>query len=138
MTGLVEWLRSQLDADEAIARRAIPGPWQWVTSVARHHRNALIGPGWPYQTVLLAAEMPLSVMDAKHIATNDPAHVMRTVAAHRAILDEHAEGRFGLPGAFERNCIRCVTVAAPCTTVRRLASIYAARAGFDPAWKVEP
>ena len=72
-----------------------------------------------------------TIHDAAHIAANDPAHVLRTVAAHRAILDQH-------PADEEREwrCAECRSLR-PCPTVKLVASIYADRPGFNPSWRAD-
>lgn len=102
-TGLVEWLRSQLDADEA-ANRGVMSLWEGMC-------------GW------------------------SPNQVLRTVAAHRAILDRHHGVEMILPGGrVQWLCAQCdiESDAWPCDDVRALASIYEDRPGFDPSWRADP
>lgn len=115
---LVEFIHSCLDADERIANEVSglyedsPGPGVWVHDDDYRHD---------------------SLMVTKRAVLDD-------VAAKRAILDQH---RFYLGGgAREQLCQTCGgegvmnVVSWPCNTIRLLASAYAHRDGFDPAWAV--
>ena len=70
--------------------------------------------------------------------------ILRTVAAHRAILDEHRpEADIGWdPGPdwcgtcrYDGGLDRFVY---PCPTLRLIAAIYESRPGFDPSWRADP
>lgn len=96
MTRLAEWLTVQVDADEAAARAAWPGPWElrtetggfgpvaWVMMPIPQHEGAGTG---------LTSYVPLGSQDAAtagHIALHDPARALAEVAFKRAILAGHA------------------------------------------------
>lgn len=67
---------------------------------------------------------------AGHIIRHDPARVLPLVAAHREILDLHAECE--LPnGVRTGECRECENVAYPCPTLRALASGFADRDSGD-------
>lgn len=124
---LVERLRAALDRAEEIARAAAAPSlhWRedsaWLTDMLDPlpSQRAERAPGW--QPMITPEEI-------KHIAANDPAHVLRTVAAHRKILDRHA------PVELERTvCEVCssrtwddeeLIGTYPCVDVLALASIY--------------
>jgi hypothetical protein len=84
VTEIVSWLSSVLDDVERVAQRACasgvtPEPWR---------------PGVVYGTVFsdavnVTVAFGRTEAHVDHIAANDPAHVLRTVAAHWAILAEH-------------------------------------------------
>lgn len=136
MTGLVEWLTAQLDADEALARAATPGPWR------RTHlewpRNTSISGGDGRRVVVSCVGFP-SAADADHILANDPAAVLRTVAAHREILDDLIEiDRFKDDERSDEVTraayLQCSLVLRH--AVRRLAAIYESRPGYSKEWKL--
>jgi hypothetical protein len=82
-----------------------------------------------------------------HIIRNDPAHVLRTVAAHREILDRHQPRPYedgGDPPDHDE-CSVCIREISfwmheayheryPCPDVRALARVYRDTPGFDPEW----
>jgi hypothetical protein len=86
---LIDWLRRMIDEDERKAKAATPGPWSWVDPGGKV-KQALVGPGYPYQFVVPSAmgDVYPSVADAEHIARHDPARVLREVEAKRALLEE--------------------------------------------------
>lgn len=110
MADLVEWLEQQLRTDEQIARDAEEAgiddePTFWVGR-ADVWRRAI-----------------------------GPAAVLRTIAAHRAILKLHKVN--ATPGEGCRVCDEYKGydyAPEPCETVRLLAAIYQDRPGFDPSW----
>lgn len=83
--GLVERLRSALALTEEIAHSMPPFPWRFDGDSG----DVLAADG-----VVVAEPWALSTNQERNvgrfIAAQDPAHVLRTVAAHRKILDEHA------------------------------------------------
>lgn len=132
MTGLVEWLTAQLDADEKGAemtwRRLTGRPW---TGESPH---------------------PTERDEEHDLAAMAAARRLRTIAAHRAILGLHEYsvseygGRRSPDAPLEQVRVEyceCQCAAGvigdtwPCLTLRLLAAIYQDRDGFDPSWKVE-
>ena len=94
MTNLASWLLEQIAADEQVAREATEGRWHWVMGgLGKNDRNMLVAdayvPGDGWHTVLRAAEMPLSAVDAEHIARWDPARVLAECAAKRNVVAEY-------------------------------------------------
>lgn len=80
---------------------------------------------------------------ALHIARNDPARVLATCKAHRAIVEEHGSREvasldretWGQPFLVCRRCHEGVRqVVAPCPTLRALASIWADHDSYDERW----
>jgi hypothetical protein len=67
----------------------------------------------------------LRPVDGLHLQTHDPAHVLRTIQAHRKIIDRHKPCRCGEQdeGGACRTCGHC-SKYVPCPDVRDLASIY--------------
>ncbi|NED75367.1 hypothetical protein G3I51_24190 [Streptomyces sp. SID9944] len=134
---LPEWLRTQLDTDEQIARAATPGPWEqsgigeygWGVSFGR------AGAG------VEAEDSDQGRADADHIATHDPARVLREIDAKRHLLDEHqdvndgscgtcVDGQWGYPTHGGSSPQRF-----PCRTLRLLALSYADRPGYRDEWR---
>lgn len=103
MDDLIAFLRARLDEDEATARAATPGPWQW-----RHEHGEPWHPepeGWlDYSGEYITGPDDAATMfgpgmtphaDATHIALHDPPRVLAEVAAKRQIVDayEHWQRR---------------------------------------------
>lgn len=105
-SALTERLRAALDRAEEIARatEVSDGPDQWwsANDLGAHVDEA----------------------DTTFIVANGPAHVLRTVAAHRKILARHhTGGQSPWTGDMTRRCVTCFQ-GFPCESVRDLASIY--------------
>lgn len=128
---LVDRLRAALDAHERIARDATPGPWE-----VEPNRSVRAGDELVVASVTARNLWP-SGHDASFIAINDPAHVLRTIQAHRTILARHIPRSFEHTGATAVWCMACVAIDEinwfddeiayqlfPCDDVRALASIY--------------
>jgi hypothetical protein len=109
VTSLVEWLRSALDEHERIAL------------AAEDLQPAIIG----------AVKIGVRSKFMAFAHANGPAHVLRTVQAHREILDRHA-GTWHFDVIWM--CRKCGNVAAPCADVLSLLRIYRDHPGFDPSW----
>jgi hypothetical protein len=109
---LVEWLTAQLDADEQAARKATSGgPWRIDGMSVRAHDNVLvIRHTWP--------------QEAEHIVRHDPLSVLRTIAAHRAIIDSYRT---------EAVCESDAAVVLE-SALHAIAAIYQDRPGFDLSW----
>jgi hypothetical protein len=92
VSDLALWLTAQLDHDEQVARAAARETtserWSASGGLVYPEDNPSQHPG-PF----LADVYGLPDEVAAHIALHDPASVLRTVAAHRAILAEHLPTR---------------------------------------------
>jgi hypothetical protein len=135
-TGLVEWLRTQLDEDERIARAATPGPWkqarergvEWVSSAE-------------YWAVADCSDADPARENAEHVAAWDPARVLREIDAKRQTLDEHQDANDGACGACVDGHWGYPTHGGsspqrfPCRTLRLLALPYADRPGYHEEWR---
>ncbi|HEX3852631.1 MAG TPA: DUF6221 family protein [Polyangiaceae bacterium] len=121
---LIAFVTARLDEDEHTALAASPGPWHLneegdtvlaVDDIAAAEAFALSG--------------PQQRATAAHIARHDPAHVLREVAAKRAIV------------AYFDLCVRAEsngTAAAVLEAVMiDLASTDAHHPDFKPQWRVE-
>jgi hypothetical protein len=145
VTDLLSWLRSALDLQAEIARAATPGPWRQgsITEFGTADVHALND-----RVTAAYSEPCCAAEDALHIAYNDPIMALRTVAAHREILDRHAP-RPIINGSSEPRGVECSVCVAdvnfwvdsidyedwPCADVRSLAAIYReSHPGFDPSW----
>ena len=121
MTDLVSWLTQQIDYDEDVAEIAIAARrdafGDEVTIVYED------GVGGYADTVL-----------------QDPARVLRQVAAYRRILSRHTTTDSGVDEDGKpwtiTYCGHC-NDPGPCGDVRDLLSIYSDREGYDPSWTVE-
>jgi hypothetical protein len=92
------WITQQVDATEAVAQAATPGPWT-VTPVVYGKPEDGYGPPTNFEITAPDAEIVTHAMyegggihrgpNAQHIALNDPAAVLRRCAADRKILTEH-------------------------------------------------
>lgn len=156
MTDLVAFLTAQLDHDEQVARASTAGPW-WDSKVGAAPGCHTIrgGPGeergadgsLPGDVRPIARIRPVPNddggyatnhdADAAHIALHDPSHVLRTVAAHRAILERHQPMTAGSCDWCWGNAYREEESAWPCADVRSIAAIYTDREGWDPSWRAE-
>lgn len=143
---LVEFLTARLDEDEAVARAATPGPWQWddrgdddpvLETVARGKRYsdgsegaaATIINAWGHDEWGVVVEDA----DAAHIARHDPTRVLAQVAASRTILEAHGPLVIGS----QSYCSSCGDVPVedfPCETVRALTAPYAGHPDYDAKW----
>lgn len=120
MIGLMMWLRSQLDADEQIARVAHGYQWfddgEWVITEDEH-----ILEGQPANT--------------RHAARHDPMFVLADVAAKRQVLDRCAEvleiasDHHTVESCDEEDAVLAEAV------VRTLAMAYAGRDGYRDEWR---
>jgi Family of unknown function (DUF6221) len=123
MSELVEWYRAQLAEDARVAQAAIEPdqmhPWgdralerltpeQWPDEV-----RGLLGGTW-----------------GEHCARQDPARVLREVAAKRAIVDRY--GEFDEDSGDD--CESCWAQGLG-EAVQHLASVYADRPGYREEWK---
>ncbi|NUP80238.1 MAG: hypothetical protein HOV96_22105 [Nonomuraea sp.] len=127
---LVEWLRTQIEADKATAEAAGAGAWRYVTTPGRSlefdARRAVTGVGFHEDDLLRPVE-------AIHIALHDPADVIARCGAELALLNEHVPA---MSAAGRAVCPQCggEPAATPCQTLRHLAYGYRRRPGWRPEW----
>lgn len=153
MDDLVQWLRAQLDEDEAVARKA--------ASLCGCHPPA---PSWSFRDGDEPTDGRILVVDdphpdmkrkisrkwsttydglfmAQHVVRHDPARVLREIDAKRQLLDEHqdvndgscgtcVDAKWGYPTHGGSSPQRC-----PCRTLRLLALPYADRPGYREEWR---
>lgn len=142
MTGtdrMVVWLREAMDAARADAEAATwhedAGVWRAAKS-EYHTPSRPSGSRWYIEDAMddgvITTVDPQASDDegvARHIARNNPAAVLRRIAADRKTFDEHAENPYDL--GYCRTCTVheegwAVPVPAelPCATIRNLAEGY--------------
>jgi len=127
---LVERLRAELDRREQIAEATSGGPWE-------HNQYGIESEVWSQTGHRVLLRPPthhgtggyntFGAPDCRFVAANDPAHVLRTIQAHRQILDAHPLAVYTdeEPGyAQVLNDHLCPGSQTPCLTIRALASIY--------------
>jgi hypothetical protein len=130
---LADFLRERLAEDEALALAATPGPWEAAPYL--DYPAGVLQQVAPLESRGLfdAADDFGTHADAAHIARQDPARVLATVAAHRAIVEQAIWEREHLSSAPE-DPEEQRSLASLEWACRQLATIYADRDGFDPAW----
>lgn len=112
--------------DEHLMCPACDG-WAVALRSVEEYPTASVGPLSHFVVSYAEEQRPV---DALHIQRHDPAHVLRTIAAHRAVLAEVARV-LNHPGGQHRATFMARRVLAP------LLSIYSDRPGFDPSWRAE-
>lgn len=130
---LLAFINACLDEDEAAARAATPGPWQWNDDAEDGYGYA---PDWAElmsrgrRVTSVEGQFGIRAVDARHIAAWDPARVLDEVAAKRRMLREMTD--HAPPWADSRSQEIYETIAdevLPC-----LAWPYRHRPGWDPSW----
>jgi len=115
---ITSFITDRLDADEAAAEQALErgfGGWEWL------------------------ADHGINFEARTHIARHHPAHVLRTVAALRAIVELHREDAPHLAG--QQFCTTCHDynrhdgVEWPCPTIRALAAIWSDSDEWREEWR---
>ncbi|MFG3127349.1 DUF6221 family protein [Streptomyces tendae] len=85
------WITQQVDAVEAAAHAATPGPWEGV--VDHHQRGEVDASVWSNKLGYYITEKISSgdrhEADAQHIAANNPVTVLRRCEADRRLLNRH-------------------------------------------------
>jgi hypothetical protein len=143
---LIERIKAAIDEDERVANAATPGRWVvggWRGasrsnvhapdyrpkgfSNGQHVAETIVAEGGmgPWAADLRGSGFPHA--NAEHVARHDPARVLRQVAAHRKILEEHD---IECPGENYQYCRVCHDYqrhdaqSAPCVTLLALAEVY--------------
>jgi hypothetical protein len=129
MTDLVDRLRAALDHAEEAARAASPGPWRLLED-GEVESAPLTEGDWMRAHVagyFGHYEVRTPEEDCAFIAANDPVHVLRTIAAHRRIVERHRPA-LERPSPLGTLCHYCSPGEAqtehPCADLRDIASIY--------------
>jgi hypothetical protein len=138
---MLEWLRTQIEADKATAEAAGATAWRYVapglSGTAAECGLQADGDGkrLEFDERRVVADVGfhdddlLRPVEAIHIALHDPADVAARCAAELTLLDEHT------PVPSDATCPACAGSAAPCETLRRLAYGYRLRPGWRPEWR---
>jgi len=135
---ITEFLEARIAEDEAAAKAATPGPWEWepetdgwgdcgpdLVTVAKLPPYP-DGSQSPVETVIGswghdANGITVEPADAQHIARHDPARVLAECAAKRAIIELSVNW-----DGFTRNV----------DVLRALAAVYADHPDYQEAWAV--
>ncbi|WP_405888851.1 DUF6221 family protein [Streptomyces sp. NBC_01136] len=147
---LPEWLRTQLDEDERIAKDATPGPWwhnpgkQWLGPDAfekydLRQGEEFVGYGGPHPfTGAVASTGPASNMqgmkDAAFIAAHDPARVLREIDAKRKLI-ETITRRYEASKASSTSTSLGAEWVVRADVLRLLALPYTDRPGYREEWR---
>jgi hypothetical protein len=155
-----DFLEARITEDEAAARPATPGPWEWepetdgwgdcgpnLATVAKlppykdgsqSPVDTIIG-SWGHDANGISVEPA----NAAHIARHDPSRVLAECAAKRAIIAEHGpkevasldRATWGQPFVVCRVCaVGPRQVVAPCPTVRLVAAVYKDHPDYQQEW----
>lgn len=143
MNDLAQWLGTQFDEDERIAREATPGPWRaHDTHLGQYGYAATVLSGEGNDTNLRAWFPSMSQQpwdearnvwnDAEHVARHDPARVLREIEAQRRLLAAYVQ--------VAANDVNEVEYAhgyanALGEAVRLLALPFADRPGYRESWR---
>jgi hypothetical protein len=133
MTTLTDRVTARLDAIEATARAATPGPWKVNDEsfpeciTAPDGTSVVAGGRWGGEAGVF--DEPI---DALHIALHDPAHVLRWVAGLREIVASHRYREFQgntvtatstqMTLAWYRTACQGCGWGSPCPTLRAVAT----------------
>jgi hypothetical protein len=127
---LTAWLLERIAEDEAVALAAgADGAASWTVPDPIRESGRVVS---DRATVTYDEGSP-TAEDATHIARNDPARVLATCKAHRAIVEEYVKEQWVIEQG-HRTDWTMAGQAARETTIRALASIYADHESFDPRW----
>ncbi|MGW0933139.1 DUF6221 family protein [Streptomyces sp. NPDC002644] len=143
---LVQWLRTQLDADEQTARQATEGPW--IAEVSGETGHCVIpADAQSAREFVAKTQLYAAAFDAEHIARYNPERALREVDIKRRLLALHPRGMNPAVGADPDDratwlpvCDTCQVEAArpgdwPCEHLRLLAMPYADRPGYRKEWR---
>lgn len=125
---LIEFVRARLDEREALAKQATTvGGKLWHRGPVEHDQVLISETG---HRIIIGAGSALP-----HIAANDPAHVLRDIAAKRAIVDSYAadpniRSRGGVGGVYGVGRNQGFAYAVEC-----IAAIDADRPDYNPSWR---
>lgn len=126
-TGPLAFLHATLDAVQAEAEAARPGPWAvW----SAHHNVAVVhdsgqrsGSGLPLGPLVVSASSDHALPDAVHIARHNPAAVLRRIKADRKLIAMHVGDHecwvYDPTGETDRSTF--VLTGETCSTVQLLA-----------------
>lgn len=148
---LIAWLNQQIDDDERVANEAGGNEWATValgSSVVAFNTSATFTDINPAEEVKLAivAESQSEEL-VRHVTRNDPARVLREVAAKRKTLAVHRiTNHPPFPGDDrpQHSCQRCDwtpeeelwNYGVACEAVLAIASVYSDRPGYRDEWKL--
>lgn len=126
MVDLVEWLRAQLNEDEAAAEACLPlhlRVGRFRGKEVPRWRITKSGRGIIDEDGGTLRAQQIFPAEAEHVIRHDPARVLREIDAKRRIIAEAAEYEPGISGYAEMHAV-----------LRLLALPYADRPGFREEW----
>ena len=126
---LIDRLTAAIDAKEAKARAATPGPW----TACQQYEDGPVGvdvvPSDRTGAYVVCPDVNAGMIaeDAEHVADNDPSGVLRMCEAHRKIIGLHTS-EDGFSGPMCTVCVGCWSTEEgedwPCDTLRAIAAGY--------------
>ncbi len=149
MDDIVAFLTRCLDEDQQLAEAAAsvdPAPWTAATDDERDNDQRS---GHGFGVVVAADEVALwdcegsstlcmTASTARFVAANDPARVLADIAAKRKLLDT-AQRLYADAADLAKDANpEWITLHGIANAITQaLAALYAARPGYNPAWKVD-
>lgn len=140
MTGLVEFLRAQLDTDEQAAR-ATTGPWKYH----RETGGVVLPTAGHIPEIREIVATPREPSDARHMVRWDSARVLAEVAAKRRLIADYeqasddADAAADLPEGWSRAPVEQAHALARRNALYAAMEYavlpYAGRPGFQEAWR---
>ena len=138
-TDLVEWLRAQLNDDEAAAEACLPlhlRVGRFRGKEVPRWRITKSGNGIIDEDGGTLRAQQIFPAEAEHVIRHDPARVLREIEAKRQIVEQHRPVGYGdvcLSYCHTRTPSQPQTW--PCLTLRLLAAPYADRPGYRESWR---
>lgn len=131
--GLIEFVRARLDGHERLAREC---PFtEWEASGPSPGETYLVGRSGPRSAAHLAKPVTFhdpTAASLRHAAHHDPAHVLRQVQAHRAILDAYEQRE--AESLHPRGEVFGYHATGLLLAMRHLASIWSDHPDFQQEW----
>jgi len=146
MDGLIAFLNARLNEDEATAKTATAGPWEFEGDDPTDDEIYSVHDGIvDLVGVTVAFTRDRNVANGQHIALHDAARVLREVEAKRAIIAGHGPPNGGRDAD---RCRVCTAIAytgmghadarrfrAPCPTLLFLAAVWSDHPDYRKEWK---
>ena len=120
---LSSFILARVGEDQAVAEAATIGDWEHGEGAARVDNS-----DWVELRNRETIGVQMTPANATHIARSDPARVLATCKAHRAIVEEHAPDSYICCWTQDSMSMHDDYV---CPTLRALAAIWADHADFD-------
>lgn len=136
--GIVEFLEARIAEDEAVAKAARPGPWRYEPGCSSGPRVSLTDFLMVPEDVGAPCNDMIPYLDSRHIARQDPARILREVAAKRAVITQsreadeyyaHMSGNGRIASMAAGNVNACAAI------LKALASVYDDHPDFSEEWR---